>query len=80
MEQSGLCDVCDEISPQAIRRMGVGHFLPVEEPLVAEGEGQSFTQVEPSPTQDPQGNTMILTEPDDRPKRATTQCLRNNRI
>ena len=40
-------------SPQALRRMGVGHILPIEEPLVAEGEGQSSTQVEPSPTQDP---------------------------
>ena len=48
-----LCDVGDEIPPQAIRRMGVGHILPIEEPLVAEGEGQSSTQVEPSPTQDP---------------------------
>ena len=33
--------------------MGVGHILPIEEPLVAEGEGQCSTQVEPSPTQDP---------------------------
>ena len=33
--------------------MGVGYFLPVEEPLVAEGEGKCSTQVEPSPTQDP---------------------------
>ncbi|KIO96581.1 hypothetical protein QP38_2405 [Levilactobacillus brevis] len=53
VEQSGLYDVGDEIPPQSIRRMGVGHFLPVEEPLVAEGEGQYSTHVEPSPTQDP---------------------------
>src|SRR6187399_2198323 len=33
--------------------MGVGYMLPIEEPLVAEGEGQCSTQVEPSPTQDP---------------------------
>ena len=33
--------------------MGIGHILPIEEPLVAEGEGQCSTQVEPSPTQDP---------------------------
>src|SRR3989337_2799979 len=33
--------------------MGVGHILPIEEPLMAEGEGQCSTQVEPSPTQDP---------------------------
>ena len=39
VEQSGLCDVGDEIPPQAIRRMGIGQILPIEEPLVAEGEG-----------------------------------------
>ena len=33
--------------------MGIGHILPIEEPLVAEGEGQCSTQVEPSPTQGP---------------------------
>ena len=33
--------------------MGIGHILPIEEPLVAEGEGQCSTQVEPSPPQDP---------------------------
>jgi hypothetical protein len=38
--QSDLNDVGDEIPPEAIRRMGVGFFLPIEEPLVAEGEGQ----------------------------------------
>ena len=38
--------------PQAIRRMGVGLYLPIEDPLVVEGEGQCSTQVEPSPTQD----------------------------
>ena len=38
--QSDLNDVGDEIPPKSIRRMGVGHFLPVVEPLVAEGEGQ----------------------------------------
>ena len=53
MEQSGLYDVGDEIPPQAIRRMGIGQILPIEEPLVAEGEGQCSTQVEPSPTIDP---------------------------
>ncbi|XP_073354653.1 uncharacterized protein [Aegilops tauschii subsp. strangulata] len=53
VEQSGTCDVGDEIPPQAIRIMGVGHILPIEEPLVSEGEGQCSTQVEPSPTQDP---------------------------
>ena len=53
VEQSGTCDVGDEIPPQAIRRMGIGHILPIEEPLVAEEEGQCSTQVEPSPPLDP---------------------------
>jgi hypothetical protein len=30
VEQSGVCDVGDEIPPQAIRRMGVGHLIPIE--------------------------------------------------
>ena len=34
--------------------MGIGFILPIEESIVAEGEGQCSTQVEPSPTQDPQ--------------------------
>src|SRR4051812_14117703 len=54
--QSDLNDVGDEIPPEAIRRMGVDHFLPVEEPLVVEGEGQCSTHVEPSPPQDQQAN------------------------
>src|SRR4051812_22810001 len=49
--------------------MGVGYFLPVEEPLAAEGEGQCSTQVEPSPSQDQQANQEqdegpLLTEQD----------------
>jgi hypothetical protein len=58
VEQSGVCDVGDEIPPHAIRRMGVGHLIPIEEPLLAEGEGQCSTQVEPSlsqPQKAPQG-------------------------
>jgi hypothetical protein len=51
--QVDLGDVGDEMPPQAIRRMGVGFFRPVEEPLVVEGEGQCSTHVEPSPNQDP---------------------------
>jgi hypothetical protein len=38
--------------------MGVGHLIPIEEPLLAEGEGQCSTQVEPSlsqPQKAPQG-------------------------
>jgi hypothetical protein len=39
VEQSGVCDVGDEIPPRAIRRMGVGHLIPIEEYLLAQGEG-----------------------------------------
>ena len=53
VEQSGLCDVGDEIPPQTVRRMGIGQILPIEEPLLVEGEGQCSTRVEPSPTLDP---------------------------
>jgi len=56
VEQSDLIVVDDEIPPQAIRRMGVGQILPIEEPLVVEGEGQCSTHVEPSPPQDQQAN------------------------
>jgi hypothetical protein len=38
VEQRGVFDVGDEIPPLAIRRMGVGHLIPVEEHLLAEGE------------------------------------------
>ena len=58
VEQSGTCDVGDEIPPQAIRRMGVGFILPIEEPLLAKGEGQSSTQVEPSPIQGPDASKV----------------------
>jgi hypothetical protein len=50
VEQSGVCDVGNEIPPQAIRRMGVGHLIPIEEHLLAEGERLCSTQVEPSPS------------------------------
>jgi hypothetical protein len=39
VEQSGVCDVGDKIPPRSIRRMGVGHLIPIEELLLAEGEG-----------------------------------------
>ena len=29
VEQSGTCDVGDEIPPQAIKKMGIGHILPI---------------------------------------------------
>ena len=45
--QFHVSDVDDVITQEAIRRMGVGFFRPVEEPLVAEREGQFSTQVEP---------------------------------
>jgi hypothetical protein len=51
VEQSGVCDVGDEIPPRSIRRMGVGHLIPIEEHLLAEGEGLCSTQVDPSPSQ-----------------------------
>jgi hypothetical protein len=51
VEQSGVCDVGDEIPSQAIRRMGVGHLIPIEEHLLAEEERLCSTQVEPSPSQ-----------------------------
>ena len=57
----GQVDVCDadvEIPQDAIRRMGVGFFRPIEEPLVADREGQCSTQVEPSSTQDQQAPTV----------------------
>ena len=46
--QFHVSDVDDVIPQEAIRRMGVGFFRPVEEPLVAEREGQCSTQMEPS--------------------------------
>ena len=52
VRQSDLNDVGDEIPPEAIRRMGVGHFPPVEAPLVVKGESQCSTHMEPSPPQD----------------------------
>jgi hypothetical protein len=51
VEQSCVCDVGDKIPPQAIRRMGVGHLIPIEEHLLAEGKGLCSNQVEPSPSQ-----------------------------
>jgi hypothetical protein len=49
--QGGVHDVGDKIPPQAIRRMGVGFFRPIEGHLLAEAEGQCSTQVEPSPAE-----------------------------
>jgi hypothetical protein len=51
VEQSGVCDVGDKITPRAIRRMGVGYLIPIAEHLLMEGEGLCSTQVEHSPTQ-----------------------------
>jgi hypothetical protein len=50
--QVDVCDVGDEIPHEAIGRMGVGFFRPIEEPLMVEREGLCSTQVEPSPSQD----------------------------
>jgi hypothetical protein len=60
VEQSGVCDVGDEIPPQAIRRMDVGHLIPIEEHLLVEGEGLCSTQVEPSPSQVPQASQGLI--------------------
>ena len=68
VEQSGTCVVGDEIPPQAIRRMGIGHILPIEEPLVAEVEGQCSTQVEPSPPRDPHASEEQSESPQPRGK------------
>ena len=38
-EQVDVCDADVEIPQEAIRRMGVGFFRPIEEPLVADREG-----------------------------------------
>jgi hypothetical protein len=51
VEKSDVCDVGDEIPPRAIRKMGVGHLIPIEEHLLVEGEGQCSTQVDPSSSQ-----------------------------
>jgi hypothetical protein len=56
VEQSGACDVGDEMPPRAIRRMGVGYLIPIEKHLLVEGEGLCSTQVEPSPSQAPQAS------------------------
>lgn len=52
--RAGKVDICDadvEIPQDAIRRMVVGFFRPIEEPLVVDRERQFSTQVEPSSTQ-----------------------------
>jgi hypothetical protein len=49
--QSGVCNVGDKISPRAIRRMGMGHLIPIEEHLLVEAEELFSTQVEPSLSQ-----------------------------
>ena len=61
VEQSGVCDVGDEIPPQAIRRMGVGHLIPIEGHLLVEGEGLCSTQVEPSSSQAQQASPKEAT-------------------
>jgi hypothetical protein len=45
------CDVDDEIPREAIGRMGVGFFRPIEGHLVTDWEGLCSTQVEPSSSQ-----------------------------
>ena len=51
--QVGQVDMCadDEIPQDAIERMGVGFFRPIEGHLVADREELCSTQAEPSSTQ-----------------------------
>jgi hypothetical protein len=56
------CDVDDEISQDAIRRMGMGFFRPIEGHLVADREGLCSTQVEPSSTQAQQASLQEATK------------------
>jgi hypothetical protein len=50
VEKRGVFDVGGKIPPLAIRIMGVGYLISVEEHLLAEEEGLCSTQVEPSPS------------------------------
>ena len=45
--QVDVSNVGDEMPPDAIRRMGVGFFRPIEGHLLVEEEGQFSTQVSP---------------------------------
>ena len=67
MAQFHVSDVDDVIPREAIRRMGVGFFRPVEEPLVVDREGQCSTQVEPSSSSELQATTTGVNDaPDQR--------------
>jgi hypothetical protein len=55
------CDVDVEIPQDAIRRMGVGFFRPIEGHLVADREGLCSTQVEPSSSQAQQASSKEAT-------------------
>jgi hypothetical protein len=55
------CDVDDEIPQEAIGRMGVGFFCPIEGHLVADREGLCSTQVEPSSSQAQQASPKEAT-------------------
>jgi hypothetical protein len=64
------CDVDDEIPQDAIRRIDMEFFRPIEEHLVADREGLCSTQVEPSSTQaqqaSPEEETNAPTEEQDK--------------
>ena len=52
-------DAGDDPPSQAIRTMGIGELIPVEEPTVdAQGEGTSSTHVEPYTSTTSQENTQ----------------------
>jgi hypothetical protein len=55
------CDIDDEIPQDAIRRMGVRFFHPIEGHLVADREGLCSTQVEPSSSQAQQASPKEAT-------------------
>ena len=59
--QFHVSDVDDEIPQEAIRRMGVGFFRPIEEPLVVDREGQCSTHVEPSSSSELQATATGVT-------------------
>ena len=59
--QPHVCGVDVEIPQDAIRRMGVGFFCPIEEHLFVDREELCSTQVDPSSTQENQANRATNT-------------------
>ena len=61
MSQPNVSDVDVEIPQDAIRRMGVGFFRPIEGHLLADREELCSTQVEPSTTSELQASAAGAT-------------------